>query len=178
MNRSTPGLLSITNSRSSLRLASIESVMPSSHLILSRPLLLLSPIPPSIRVFSYESTLHMRWPKYWSFSYAPTSLSLVCPSTLPRLAVTESHSANSGLRHTAPWGCSLLSFPPGAFILSYQTVTRGQEPSRCPPVLPHSDSLARIALGKKRTRPDTLQCELLQAALSFLFKLHLTRQNS
>ena len=57
MNRSTPGLLSITNSRSSLRLRSIESVMPSSHLILCRPLLLLPPIPPSIRVFSNESTL-------------------------------------------------------------------------------------------------------------------------
>ena len=55
--------LSITNSRSSLRLTSIESVMPSSHLILCRPLLLLPPIPPSIRVFSSESTLHMRWPK-------------------------------------------------------------------------------------------------------------------
>ena len=56
--------LSITNSRSSLRLMSIESVMPSSHLILCCPLLLLSPIPPSIRVFSNESTLCMRWPKY------------------------------------------------------------------------------------------------------------------
>ena len=60
--------LSITNSRSLLRLMSIESVMPSSHLILCCPLLLLPPIPPSIRVFSSESTLHMRWPKYWSFS--------------------------------------------------------------------------------------------------------------
>ena len=48
---------------------SIESVMPSSHLILCRPLLLLPPILPSIRVFSNESTLHMRWPKYWSFSF-------------------------------------------------------------------------------------------------------------
>ena len=62
--------LSITNSQSSLRLTSIESVMPSSHLILCRPLLLLPPIPPSIRVFSNESTLHMRWPKYWSFSFS------------------------------------------------------------------------------------------------------------
>src|SRR5574337_501412 len=62
--------LSITNSRSSLRLMSIESVMPSSHLILCRPLLLLPPIPPSIRVFSNESTLLMRWPKYWSFSFS------------------------------------------------------------------------------------------------------------
>ena len=62
--------MSITNSQSSLRLASIKSVMPSSHLILWRPLLLLPPIPPSIRVFSNESTLHMRWPKYWSFSFS------------------------------------------------------------------------------------------------------------
>ena len=62
--------LSITNSRSSLRLTSIESVMPSSHLILCRPLLLLPPIPPSIRVFSNESTLRIRWPKYWSFSFS------------------------------------------------------------------------------------------------------------
>ena len=63
MNRSTSGLLSITNSQSSLRLTSIKSVIPSSHLIFCHPLLLLPPIPPSIRVFSNESTLHMRWPK-------------------------------------------------------------------------------------------------------------------
>ena len=69
MNRSTPGL-PVTISWSSLRLTSIESVMPSSHLILGRPLLLLPQIPPSIRVFSNESTLHMRWPKYWSFSFS------------------------------------------------------------------------------------------------------------
>ena len=62
--------LSITNSRSSLKVTSVESVMPSSHLILCRPLLLLPPIPPSIRVFSNESTLRMRWPKYWSFSFS------------------------------------------------------------------------------------------------------------
>ena len=62
--------LSITNSWSSLRLASIESVMPSSHLILCCPLLLLPPILPSIRVFSNESTLHRRRPKYWSFSFS------------------------------------------------------------------------------------------------------------
>ena len=62
--------LSITNSWSSLRLTSIESVMPSSHLILCGPPLLLPPIPPSIRVFSNESTLCMRWPKYWSFSFS------------------------------------------------------------------------------------------------------------
>ena len=67
--------LSITDSRSSLRFTSIESGMPSSHLILCRPLLLLPPISPSIRVFSNESTLHMRWPKYWSFS---TDLWFLC----------------------------------------------------------------------------------------------------
>ena len=62
--------LSIISSQSLLKFMSIESVMPSSHLILCRPLLLLPPIPPSIRVYSNESTLHMRWPKYWSFSFS------------------------------------------------------------------------------------------------------------
>ena len=62
--------LSITNSWSSPRLMSIELVMPSSHLIFCHPLLLLPPIPSSIRVFSNESTLCMRWPKYWSFSFS------------------------------------------------------------------------------------------------------------
>ena len=62
--------LSITSSRNSLRLTPIKSVMPSTHLILCRPLLLLPLIPPSIRVFSNESTLCMRWPKYWSFSFS------------------------------------------------------------------------------------------------------------
>ena len=70
MDCNTPGLPVHDNSRSSLRFRSIESVMPSSHLILYRPLLLLPTIPPSIRVFSNESSLHMRWPKYWSFSFS------------------------------------------------------------------------------------------------------------
>ena len=70
MNHSSQASLSITNSRSSLKLTSIKSVMPSSHLILCHPLLLLPPIPPSIRVFSNESTLHMRWPKFWSSSFS------------------------------------------------------------------------------------------------------------
>ena len=69
MNHSTPGLL-LHHSQSLLKLMSIELVMPSNHLILCRPLLLLPPIPPSIRVFSNESTLRMRWPKYWSFSFS------------------------------------------------------------------------------------------------------------
>ena len=62
--------LSITNSWSLPKLMSIESVMPSNHLILCRPLLLLPPIPPSIRIFSNESVLHIRWPKYWSFNFS------------------------------------------------------------------------------------------------------------
>ena len=82
----TPGIaarqasLSITNSWSSFRLTSIKSVMPSSHLVLCHPLLLLPPIPPSIRDFSNESTLHMRWPKYWSFSF-----SIIPSKEIPRL---------------------------------------------------------------------------------------------
>ena len=72
--------LSITNSWSSLRLTSIESMMPSSHFILCRPLLLLPPIPLSIRVFSNESTLRMRWPKYWSFSF-----SIILSKEIPEL---------------------------------------------------------------------------------------------
>ena len=71
---------SITNSWTSPKLTSIESLMPSSHLILGRPLLLLPPIPPSIRVFSNESTFHMRWPKYWSFS-----LSIIPSKEIPGL---------------------------------------------------------------------------------------------
>ena len=70
MNHSTQASLSITNSQSSLKLMSIESVMPSNHLILCHPLLLLPPIPPNIRDFSNESTLRIRWPKYWSFSFS------------------------------------------------------------------------------------------------------------
>ena len=65
--------LAITNSWSLLKLMSIESVMPSNHLILCRPLLLLSSIFPSIRVFSNESVLHIRWPKYWTFSISPSN---------------------------------------------------------------------------------------------------------
>ena len=69
MDYSTAGFLSITNSQSLLKLMSIESMMPSIHLILCCSLLLLPSIPPSIRVFSNESALHIRWPKYWSFSF-------------------------------------------------------------------------------------------------------------
>ena len=70
MDQSTPASLSITTSQSLLKLVSIESVMPSNHLVLCRPLLLPPSIFPSIRVFSNESVLHFRWPKYWSFSFS------------------------------------------------------------------------------------------------------------
>ena len=71
MNHSTPGLpVHHQLLEFVLKLTSIESVMPSSHLIFCRPLLLLPPIPPSIKVFSNGSTLHMRWPKYWTFSFS------------------------------------------------------------------------------------------------------------
>ena len=70
LNCSMLGSPSFSISQSLLKLMSVESVMPSSRLVLCRPLLLLPPIPPSIRVFSDESTLRMRWPKYWSFSFS------------------------------------------------------------------------------------------------------------
>ena len=70
MNRSTPGLPIHHHLPEFTQLTFIESVMPSSHLILCRPLFLLPPIPPSIRVFSKKSALRMRWPKYWSFSFS------------------------------------------------------------------------------------------------------------
>ena len=70
MNAAGQASLSVTNSRSPPKPMSIELVVPSNHLILCHPLLLLPPIPPSIRVFSNESTLCMKWPKYWSFSFS------------------------------------------------------------------------------------------------------------
>ncbi|CAN0508206.1 unnamed protein product [Rangifer tarandus platyrhynchus] len=70
VNCSTPGFPVLHNYQSLLRIMSIESVMPSNHLILSRPLLLLPSIFPSVRVFSNESALHIRWPNYWRFSFS------------------------------------------------------------------------------------------------------------
>ena len=101
--------LSTTNSWSSPKLMSIKSVMLSSHLILCRPLLLLPPIPPSIRVFSNESTLHMRWPKYWSFSFS------ISPS--------EEHQDWSPLEWTG-WISSQSKGPSGVF--SNTTVQKHQ----------------------------------------------------
>ena len=98
--------LSITNSRSSPRLTSIESVMSSGHLILCRPLLLLPPIPPSIRVFSNESTLHTRWPNYWSFSF-----SIIPSKEHPRLIsfrmdwYMHQQICDFDLMQSLLWGC-------------------------------------------------------------------------
>ena len=101
--------LSITISRSSLRLMSIESVMPSSHLILCRPLLLLPPILPSIRVFSSESTLRMRWPKYWSFSF-----SIIPSKEIPELITfrmdwLDLHAVQGTLKSLLQHHCSKTS---------------------------------------------------------------------
>ena len=105
--------LSITNSQSILKLMSIESVMPSSHLILCRPLLLLPPIPPSIRVFSNESALHIRWPKYWSFSFN------ISPSNEhPGLILFIHYSS-------AVYWCMLCTgIELGAYVFSAQLITR------------------------------------------------------
>ena len=73
MSRSTPGLPVHHQLQESTQTMSIESMMPSNHLIFCHPLLLLPSIFPSIRVFSNESALHIRWPKYWSFSFSPSN---------------------------------------------------------------------------------------------------------
>ena len=125
--RACQASLSITNSRSSLRLTSIESVMPSSYLILCCPLLLLPPIPPSIRVFSNESTLRMRWPKYWSFNF-----SIIPSKEIPGLifrmdwldllavqgtlkSLLQHHSSKSPLKPSSPNTASL-----GVRVLVYK----------------------------------------------------------
>ena len=107
--------LSITNSRSSLRLTSIESVMPSSHLILCCPLFLLPSIFPNSRVFSNGSALQIRWPKYWSFSFSISpsneywridAFGLWCWRRLLRVPWTARRSNQSILKEISP-GCSL-----------------------------------------------------------------------
>ena len=100
--------LFITISRSSLRLRSIESVMPSSHLILCHPLLLLTPIPPSIRVFSNESTLRMRWPEDWSFSFSIV-LSKEIPGLIFRMDWLDLLSVQGTLKSFLQHHCSKAS---------------------------------------------------------------------
>ena len=104
--------LSITNSWNSLKLMSIVSVMPSSHLILCRPLLLLPPIPPSIRLFSNESTLRTRWPKYWSnqsFQRKPRADLLAVQGTLKNLL--QYHSSNASVLQRSAFFTVQLSHP-------------------------------------------------------------------
>ena len=117
LQHARPPSLSITNSWGSPNLMSIESVMPSHHLILCRPLLLLPSIPPSIRVFSNESALRIRWPKYWSFSFniSPSNehsgliyfrmdwLDLLAWQPTPVLLPGKSHGRRS-LVGCSPWG--------------------------------------------------------------------------
>ena len=112
--------LSVTNSRSWPKLTSIESVMPSSHLILCRPLLLLPPIPPNIRVFSSESTLCTRWPKYWSFRF----------STIP----SKEHPGPISFR--MDWYPEKTIIRKDActpmFVAALFTIAKTWKPSRCP----------------------------------------------
>ena len=123
MNRGTPGLPVHHRLPDSLKLMSIEFVMPSSHLILCHPLLLLPPIPPSIRVFPNESTLHMRWPKYWSFSFSVSSSNehpglisfrmdwldlLAVQGTLKRLL--QHHSSKASILHCPAFFMIQLSY--------------------------------------------------------------------
>ena len=108
--------LSITNSQSLLKLMYIELVMPSSHFILCRPLLLLPPVPASIRVFSNETALHMRWPKYWSFSFS----SWLGYGKLHFQRVLSVPRTNSGLLCFNCW-CKryILSFPSESLELDF-----------------------------------------------------------
>ena len=124
MNCSMPGLPVRVNSQSSLKFTSIESVMPSNHLILCHPLLLLPPIPPSIKVFSNESTLRMRWPKNWSFSF-----SIIPSKEIPGLiffrmdwfnllavqgilkSLLQHHSSNASVLQCAAFFTDQLSHP-------------------------------------------------------------------
>ena len=144
--------LSITNSWSSPKPMSIKSVMPSSHLILSRPLLFLPPIPPSIRLFPSESTLRMRWPKYWSFSFSiipsnkhPGLISfrmdwldlLAVQGTLQSLLQHHSSKA-SILRHSA-FFIVQLSHPSSQWC--HPVISSSVVPfSSCPQSLPASES--------------------------------------
>ena len=122
-----PASLSITNFRSLLKPMSIELVMPSNHLILCCPLLLLHPIHPSVRVFSSESTLRMRWPKYWSFSFS----------------ISSSNDNQSILKEISPGcsmeGCEAIVFynlgiiPPSIAVIRVQTVNSSHWYKLSPP---------------------------------------------
>ena len=153
-NATYQAYLSVTNFWSLLKLMSIESVMPSNHLILCRPLLLLPSIFPSIRVFSNESALHIRWPKYWSFSFN-ISLSNEHPGLisfrmdwLDLLAVQgtlksllQHHSSKASiLRRLVQFSCSVVSDSLQPHELQH---TRLPYPSPTPGIYPNSCPLSR-----------------------------------
>ena len=119
VNRSTPGLLSITDSWSSHKLTSNESVMPSSHLILCRPLLFLPLIPLRIRVFSNESILHMRWPKYWSSSFSIIP-SKVIPGLIFRMDWLDLLAVQGTLKSLLQHRSSKASILQGSAIFTVQ----------------------------------------------------------
>ena len=116
--------LSITNSRSLLKLMSIESVVPSNHLILCHPLLLLPSVFPSIKVFSSESVLHIRWPKYWSFSFSISSSNEYSGLISFRMDWLDLLPVQGTLKRSSPTpqfksiSSSTLSFPYGPTLTS------------------------------------------------------------
>ena len=151
MNCSTPGP-PITNSQSLPKLLCMESVMPSSHLILCRPLLLLPPIPPSIRVFSNESTLRMRWQKYWNFSFSisPSSeypgLITLRMDWLDLLAVQgthksllQHHSSEASILWCSAFFIVRLSHP---YMTTGKTIALTRQFTSEKAVAPHSSTLA------------------------------------
>ena len=138
MNRSTPGLRVHHHIPVFTQITSIESVMPSSHLILGCPLLLLPPISPSIRVFSNESSLLMRWPKYWSFSF-----SIIPSKEIPGLIfridwldlLAVQGTLNSFLQHHSSKNSLALSFLYSPTLTSIKSVMPSSHLILCRPLL-------------------------------------------
>ena len=127
MDCSTPGFPVHHQLRSLLKLMSIKTVMPSNHLILCHPLLLLPSVLPSIRVFSNESVLHIRWPKYWSFSFSISPSNEYSPVLLAQVA------SNSAKTHPNRWCPPLAS----ADLLSAAPSPQAQVPPTLATVLMH-----------------------------------------
>ena len=141
---------------------SIESVMPSSHLIFCHPLLLLPPVPPSIRVFSHKSTLCMRWPKYWSFSFSisPSNeypglisfrmdwLDLLAVQGLLK-SLLQHHSSKASILQRSAFFTVHLSHEHNHFTLVARTLCNTEEPERflCPWNFPGKNILEWVAIS-------------------------------
>ena len=145
--------LSITNFQSLLKLMPIKLVMPSSHLILCRPLLLLPPIPPSIRIFSNESTLRMRWPKYWSFSFriSPSNEHPALISFRMDWLDLRSHSLFQGIFLTQGSNPGLLHFWVSFVMIlkvfqSICSILCAHQQSRRLPAIPHAPDLGIVSV--------------------------------